>query len=138
MRISALKEGALLIVDHPLGIGFGRNAYGHGLEAKYGEKGLGHSHSGLMDLAIGTGIPGTILWLTFLVALFLVGWRRFREAPDYPPLLLMLGVGGYGFRMLVDSVIRDHMLQQFLLMAGLLAVLATTRRLPRAVSVTGD
>jgi hypothetical protein len=138
MRISALKEGSRLIVDHPLGIGFGRNAYGHGLEAKYGEKGLGHSHSGLMDLAIGTGIPGTLLWLTFLVALFLVGWRRFRDAPDYPPLLLMLVVGGYGFRMLVDSVIRDHMLQQFLLVAGLLAVLAASSRLPRAVSVTAD
>jgi hypothetical protein len=128
MRVSALKEGARLIVDHPLGIGFGRNAYGHGLMAKYGETGLGHSHSGLMDLAIGTGILGIILWLTFLAALFLVGWRRFREAPDYPPLLLMLVVGGYGFRMLVDSIIRDHMLQQFLFLAGLLAVLTALSR----------
>jgi O-Antigen ligase len=127
LRITALKEGLLLVHHHPLGIGFGRNAYGHGLMAKYGDKGLGHSHSGLLDLAIGTGIPGIAIWLAFLALLFSLGWRGFRAAPDYASLLLLLVVGGYGFRMVADSVIRDHMLQQFLFTAGLLATLVASR-----------
>jgi hypothetical protein len=128
LRVTALRSGFRLIVANPLGIGFGRNAYGHALNAQYGDRGLGHSHSGMVDLAIGAGIPGAILWLVFLASLFVIGWRRFRESREYAPLLLMLVVTGYGFRMLVDSVIRDHMLQQFLLLAGLLAVMSAAQR----------
>jgi O-Antigen ligase len=126
-RITCIKEGGRLVLDHPLGIGFGRNAYGHGLKAKFGEGGLGHSHSGIIDLAIGTGFPGALLWLAFVGSLIIVGWRRFAAAPDYPPLLLLLVATGYGSRMLVDSIIRDHMLQQFLFLAGLLAALSVLR-----------
>ncbi len=121
-RIAWLKQGLLMIGEHPFGIGFGRNAYGHGLKAKYGE-GAGHSHSGLLDLAIGTGIPGTLLWLGFFVSLMRLAWKRARAAHGYAAMLLMLLLLDFGLRMVVDSVIRDHMLQQFMFLAGLAAVL---------------
>lgn len=128
LRVTALRSGFRLIATNPLGVGFGRNAYGHALQMQIGDKGLGHSHSGMVDMAIGGGIPGAVLWLAFLGSLFSLGWRRFRDSRDYAPLLLMLLVTGYSVRMLVDSVIRDHMLQQFLLLAGLLAVLSMPQR----------
>lgn len=134
-RIAAIKEGARLVIEHPLGNGYGRNAYGDALQQKYGERSLGHSHSGFVDLAIGTGVPGALLWLGFLTTLVITGWRSFRATKAYAPLLLLLITAGYGARMLVDSVIRDHMLQQFLFLLGLLAVMtvvpAGSRRVNR-------
>ena len=122
MRIAWFKQGLLIIGEHPLGIGFGRNAYGHGLKAKYGE-GRGHSHSGLLDLAIGTGVPGTLLWLGFFVSLMRLAWKRSRATHSHAAILLMLLLLDFGARMFLDSIIRDHMLQQFLFLAGLVAVM---------------
>ena len=122
MRIAWLKQGLLIIGEHPLGIGFGRNAFGHGLKAKYGQGG-GHSHSGLLDFAIGTGVPGTLLWLGFFVSLMRLAWKRFRATQSYAAILLMLLLLDFGARMFLDSVIRDHMLQQFLFLVGLAAVM---------------
>jgi hypothetical protein len=122
MRIAWLKQGLFIIGEHPLGIGFGRNAYGHGLKAKYGE-GRGHSHSGLLDLAIGTGVPGTLLWLGFFVSLMRLAWKRSRATHSHAAILLMLLLLDFGARMFLDSVIRDHMLQQFMLLAGFASVI---------------
>ncbi len=132
-RIAWFKEGLLIVTEHPWGIGFGRNAFGHGLKAKYGE-GAGHSHSGLLDLAIGTGVPGVVLWLGFLAGLGHVAWKQYRQAPSFAALLLLLLSLDFGARMVVDSVIRDHMLQQFMLLAGFAAVLAVApaKRKPSA------
>ena len=122
MRIAWFKQGLLIIGEHPFGIGFGRNAYGHGLKAKYGE-GRGHSHSGLLDLAIGTGVPGTLLWLGFFVSLMRLAWKRARATHNHAAILLVLLLLDFGARMVVDSVIRDHMLQQFMLLVGFASVI---------------
>jgi hypothetical protein len=123
LRIAWIKESFLLISDHPLGIGFNRNAFGHGLMMKYGE-GRGHSHSGILDMAIGTGIPGALLWLAFLVSLAWLGLRCFCATGTFATLTLSLIVLDYSTRMFVDSIVKDHMLQQFMLVAGLLAAQA--------------
>ena len=120
LRIAWLKEGLGLVRDHPLGVGFGRDAFGHGLKAKYGQ-GSGHSHSGLLDMAIGLGIPGVLLWLGFFASLASVAGRQYRANKSYAALLLLLLLTDYGVRMVLDSVIRDHMLQQFMFLAGLAA-----------------
>jgi O-antigen ligase len=124
LRVAWFKEGLLLVADHPLGTGFDRNAFGRGLRLKYGE-GRGHSHSGILDIAIGTGIPGVVIWVVFLVSLARLGLRRFLDTGSYAGLALFFVVLDFSTRMLLDSVTKDHMLQQFVLVSGLLAVLAT-------------
>lgn len=121
-RVAWIKEGLLLIADHPLGIGYGRNAFGHALHVKYGVAGVGHSHSGLIDLGVGTGIPGILLWLGFIGSLMSVAWKRYDGHKSYYALVLLFIVAGFFSRMLVDSISRDHMLQQFLFLVGLLAL----------------
>jgi hypothetical protein len=123
LRIAWLKEGMLLVAEHPLGIGFDRNAFGRGLQLKYGE-GKGHSHSGLLDMAISTGIPGVLMWIAFLVSLARLGWRRFLDTGNYAGLALFFVLLDFSTRLLLDSVTKDHMLQQCMLVTGLLAVLA--------------
>ena len=123
MRLARMKAGVDLTLENPWGVGFGRNAFGHAVMKKYGES-SSHSHSGLIDLAVGTGIPGTLLWLGFLASLATLAWRSFRRTRDYGALALLLLVTGYSTRMVLDSIIRDHMLQMFLFLAAFLAVIA--------------
>jgi hypothetical protein len=126
-RIARIRAGLLLMTDYPLGVGFGRNAFGHAVEKKYGQR-AAHSHSGIIDLGVGLGVFGVVLWLAFLGALLCLGYRGLRESRDFPALALLFLTTGYGFRMLVDSTIRDHMLQMFLFLVAFLAV-ATAARL---------
>jgi O-antigen ligase len=122
LRVAWFKEGGLLVLEHPLGVGFGRNAFGHGLEQKYGE-GEGHSHSGLLDMAIGAGIPGAALWLLFILSLFAAGIAHYRSNRGFAALALILVTTDYGVRMVLDSIVRDHMLQQFMFIAAATATL---------------
>ena len=127
LRTVMLKEGLQIVAAHPLGVGYGRNAFGHALKAKYGQ-GTGHSHSGLLDLAIGVGIPGVVLWLALLGYAAYAGAAAFLRRNSYPGLALLVFVITFGVRMIFDSVIRDHMLQQFMFTAALLATLAWPSR----------
>ncbi len=127
MRVAWAKEGSILILENPFGVGYGRNAFGHALKAKYGEGG-GHSHSGIIDLGIGTGIPGVVLWILFVGGLAFYGAKSFYKYKSYYGLLLCFIAGGYFFRMLVDSTIRDHMLEQFMFLAGMFLALTVKEK----------
>jgi O-antigen ligase len=123
LRIAWFKEGLALARENLWGVGFGRNAFGHAVTAKYGEP-KGHSHSSFIDLLVGIGIPGIALWLGFLGNLAWSGLSRFRATGSGYPLALFFVVVDFATRMFVDSNVRDHMLQTFMFLAGLLAVLA--------------
>ena len=122
MRIARMRAGLSLMADYPLGVGFGRNAFGHAVEKKYGMR-TSHSHSGIIDLGAGIGVPGVLLWLGFLGVLLRLGYRGLCQSHSFPALALLFLTAGYSFRMLVDSTIRDHMLQMFLFLAAFLAVI---------------
>lgn len=121
LRVAWVKEGMRTVLDHPLGVGFGRNAFGHARLQKYGESGRGHSHSGIIDLAIGIGIPGALLWGGFLVSLLYFSYRGLIVSQNYHAFFLFFLTATFSVRMFVDSVMRDHMLQMFMFLVGLSA-----------------
>ncbi len=121
MRIAWLKEGLKAVAEHPLGVGYGRNAFGHAMEAKYGARAGGTSHSSLLDITIGAGIPGALLWCAFLVSVAFHAFGSYRAEKNYFALALFLLTIGYGVRMVLDGTARDHILEQFLFLTGLLA-----------------
>jgi len=126
LRIAMIKEGLGIVAAHPLGIGFHRNAFGHGLAQTYGA-GSGHSHSSLLDIAIGAGIPGLLLICAFLVSLFVTGWQAERLRQDGIGLLLALLAVATLARAALDSCLRDHMLQMTLFFFGILLGALTAR-----------
>lgn len=128
VRIAWFKQGLMLAGEHPLGVGFGRNAFGHAFTAKYGEA-KGHSHSSFIDLLVGIGIPGMMLWLAFLASLLVLAARGFAVGWGYP---LFFVVVDFSARMVVDSNVRDHMLQMFLFIVAALGVTLVRRRAPAA------
>ncbi|TAM46983.1 MAG: O-antigen ligase domain-containing protein [Gammaproteobacteria bacterium] len=123
LRLARAKVSLEFVREHPWGMGFGRNIFGHAVKRKYGEN-PSHSHSGLIDMALGTGIPGVLLWGAFLASIGYVAGKAYVRARSYSALLLVLLVTSYSVRMVLDSIIRDHMLQMFLFLAAFLAVAA--------------
>lgn len=119
-RLAWIKEGTKLIQVHPLGLGYNRNAFGVGIEQSYHQKPRSlHAHSGLIDFTIANGLPGLLLWVAFLGALACVGWAAFSTGNIAVGLMLMFLVSSFFGRSIVDSNLRDHILQQFLFLAGL-------------------
>lgn len=120
-RIAYLKEGVKLLVEHPWGTQIGRDAFNRLIHAKYGTAGMSHAHNGLIDLGLSVGFPGMALWLAFLFLLAGWGLRGWSRERDPVGLALFLAVLGFGTRMLLDSTLRDHVIEEFALIAALLA-----------------
>lgn len=130
-RLAWIKEGVLLVRDQPLGSGFSRSAFGDRIVQKYTAATSlegAHSHSGIVDFAIANGLPGLFLWFAFMAALIWLGWRAYRSGNVASGLMLVFLVTGFLGRSLVDSTLRDHMLQQFMFLALLFSVLARQKQ----------
>jgi O-antigen ligase len=122
LRIAWFKEGLLLVKENPLGIGYDRKAFSAALRLKYEDLSLifEHSHSGWLDWAIGTGIPGTLLLLGFFASLVRAGGLAYYAYRSPYGLVLVFMVTGFASRMVVDGNNHDHSLQQFMFLIGLL------------------
>lgn len=120
LRFAWWFEGSKIILDHPLGIGFGRNAFGHAIQFKYHLKRrtLGHAHSAIIDLGIQTGIIGIILWFLFGGYLLYLSYKYFFLENNYFAIILFFNVTGFYTRALVDSNMRDHMFLTFMALIG--------------------
>ncbi len=123
LRIAWAKEGLRLVLEHPLGVGYGREAFGRGLMQKYGEHALWHSHSGLLELAIGAGLPAVFLWLVFIGMLLHQGYRHVRAGGGYAAFFLLLFAGGFFFRSIIDFNTKNHVLMTFFFLVGITAML---------------
>ncbi|MBC8021722.1 MAG: O-antigen ligase family protein [Burkholderiales bacterium] len=120
-RISYLKEGVRLLFEQPLGMGIGRDAFRRAIHAKYGTAGMSHAHNGYLDLAMSVGTPGLVLWLGFLAALVVFAARAGEAAGTGLRMALALVVASFAARTMLDATLRDHIIEEFMLVAGLLA-----------------
>lgn len=119
-RVAWAYEGSKIIFENPLGIGFGRNAFGHALEMKYGkdaQRGY-HSHSSIIDLTIGIGLIGLLLWSFFIILVIKNAVKLFKTEINFFAMLTFFLTTGFFTRSLVDSNMRDHMFLQFMFLVG--------------------
>jgi len=121
-RIAWAKMGLEEITKHPLGVGYSRNAFRHSLELDYkvDDLRIGHSHSGIIDLTLGIGIPGVLLWITFIFYLFRASIFYFKNQYNIFAILLFFNITGFFVRSIVDSNMRDHMFLMFMLIIGVI------------------
>jgi hypothetical protein len=69
-RISWAIVGSRLLVEHPLGYGVVEKSFGHLAKQYWPDTTVTQTHSGLLDLMLGIGIPGALLiLLSFVFAL---------------------------------------------------------------------
>ena len=117
-RIAWIHSGLDLINESPLGYGFARNTFSRSLTWTGQSNHVEHSHSGFINLGIGLGIPGIILWVMFCLSLIFSGYRAFLLRRDVLGLALVLVTTGFLGRMVLDTVNKDHMLHIFLFSVG--------------------
>jgi len=124
-RIAWAKKSIDYIILDPLGIGFGRNAFGHAMRMHHPDMidliPAGQtSHSSILDLTVGTGIVGLILWLIFVLKVALYAFKKFMQDGSFFSILTVFITVGYFSRGLVDANMRDHMFLQFMLLLGII------------------
>lgn len=122
IRSFSAKIGLQAIVQHPLGLGYGPDAFGRHLAQAHGVAGLVSSESGWIDFTLANGIPAILLFLALSWALMRRGWRVFGDG-DTVGLALTLAVLNYAGRCALDGYLSGSRLTGFVLMASTLLAL---------------
>lgn len=118
-RSSWASLGLRGIVAHPLGIGYGADAFGRYLAAQHGVTGFVSSHNGWIDFTLANGVPALLLLLGLAGALMWRGWLGFR-AGNAAGLALTLATLNYVGRCAMDGYLTGSRLTGFAIMAGVL------------------
>lgn len=120
LRAAWAHQAVMVIGEHPLGLGFGRDAFGRAVAEKFGFPGMVSSHSGWLDFALGAGLPGLALLLITAGLAIRGGWRQFRQHDDAAGLMFSFFVGGYLLRCLLDGHLSGWRLGLFAFIVGVL------------------
>ena len=120
LRVALARVAWRYLLEHPLGTDTTREALKELVTSEYPNAIVAHSHNSYLDLGLATGFPGLLLWVAFLFALAWYGLRSYRETHSPYAMALILVVLGYLLRGGLDSIFRDHMIEQFMLCVGVL------------------
>jgi hypothetical protein len=122
LRTAWAKVAVAGIAAHPLGLGFGADAFGREVLASYGVGGFISSHSGWLDFALANGLPGLALLLALAGALMRRGWKDFARGGG--GLALLLVTLNYIGRSAIDGNLTGSRLAGYAIVAGVLWGLA--------------
>jgi len=136
LRLAWAKKGVEYIIKNPIGIGFGRNAFGHAIQMYEGvDSARGyHAHSSLIDLTIGAGLAFLFLWMLFIIYIVVYFFKSYRENPNFYAITGLLFTSAFFLRSIVDSNMRDHVFQQFFFFLGVLLALQVFMQLKKSES----
>lgn len=118
-RLSFITVGLTMARHLPLGLGYTRQAFSHAVKAQYGERSK-HAHSGFIEYLIAMGWPGLAGWFVFLGLALRRAVRAFLHDSNCLGLVTAFLVTGFAGRMMIENITRDHMLEMFLFLLGLL------------------
>jgi len=119
-RIAFVHAALRFLAQNPLGTEVSRDAFKKLVSVSYAPTVEGHPHNSYLDLGISVGLPGLAFWLAFLGTMIWFGWRSFRRWKNPAGIALLMVVLGFALRSLLDSIVRDHIIQEFMLTCGLL------------------
>ena len=126
LRVAWIKEGLITLWHHPLGVGYGRGAFAHALTLRFGKLANAiEPNNSILNMAVGAGIPGALLWVGEFVSLGRVAALRLRGASAFESRFLLLIVLAFGLRMFVDNDMQNYTLEQVCFFVGFLLPLAT-------------
>nr|WP_246842242.1 MULTISPECIES: O-antigen ligase family protein [unclassified Leclercia] len=131
-RASFFHQGWKLIAEHPAGIGARKEAFRYVLrrDTQDNRITIPHSHYGLIEFGIQNGVIGIAGWLILLVGCWYIGWREFRRGNVMVGMFLLLYTVGFFCRTMVDHNLKDHYLEQYMLLTGLLVGMCALRPAP--------
>lgn len=119
LRFAWADESIDLIIEHPFGIGYSRNAFGYGVYLKYNLGRGMHSHSGILDFTIAVGIIGILIWFLFILTILIYSYKYFKKNYSFYALVVFFITVDFFSRSFLDSNMRDHIILEFMLLLGL-------------------
>ncbi|AUY39292.1 O-antigen ligase family protein [Leclercia adecarboxylata] len=128
-RASFFHQGWKLIAEHPAGVGAKKEAFRFVLrrDTQDNRITIPHSHYGLIEFGIQNGVIGIAGWLILLVGCWYIGWREFRRGNMMVGMFLLLFTISFFSRTMVDHNLKDHYLEQYMLLTGLLVGMCALR-----------
>lgn len=96
------RIGVQGILEHPLGLGYGSDAFGRYMVELGAPLGMVSSHSGWLDFALANGVVGLALFLLLLFLLMRRGWLAFISGSE-AGLILMFVILNFAVRSLLDG-----------------------------------
>lgn len=128
-RASFFHQGWKLVGEHPAGIGPRKEAFRYVLrrDTQDNRINIPHSHYGLIEFGIQNGIAGIAGWLILLAGCWYIGWREFRKGNTMVGMFLLLFTIGFFSRTMVDHNLKDHYLEQYMMLTGLLIGMCALR-----------
>ena len=130
-RMMAARAGSMLALQNPMGIDQSKQAFQQAITNYCGSTPkilISHSHDAWVDTALAIGIPGAILLFLVLMSYLKTGFTSFRAHASSSPFGLALFASSFMwiFRGLLDSTMRDQMLEMqafiFALLAGIILI----------------
>jgi O-antigen ligase len=118
VRIAYDKAGVEAILEHPLGYGVSRHAFERLVQKKYPDARIANSHNGYIDLTTAIGLPGLILLIAAILALF----KQAKQSANWGNLTHWM-IGSVMVYWLIDPISRDHYFYALLLLIGLFSAL---------------
>ena len=139
-RIAWAHEGWRMLIEHPWGTEISRSVFQKLVMEKYGYTTIPHSHNSWIDFGLQVGIPGLALWGWFLMSMVRFGWHIWRKDNEPLGMVLSVLIILLAIRGLMDSIFRDHEIEQFMLVVGLLfgALIVQSNRHPRELAFYSD
>ena len=128
-RVMAARSGLLMALENPMGINGSKHAYKIAI-AQFCQKPpeifIPHTHNGWIDTALAIGIPGALLLLLIMLNYATQGFRMIRSGSRTNSFAIALFVSAviWILRGILDSTLRDHMLEMQAFTFALLLVLA--------------
>jgi O-antigen ligase len=128
-RVMAARSGLNLVLQHPMGIDGSKQAYQIAIKQFCGGVPaivIFHAHNGWIDTALAIGIPGALLLFMVMINYGVQGFRLNREPASFNPFALALFASAclWLLRALLDSTLRDQMLEMQAFVLPLLLTLA--------------
>ena len=115
-RVMVARSGFDLMSEHPMGINGSKQAYQIAINQFCGKAPvivISHAHNGWIDTALAIGIPGALLLLFVLINYGVQGFRLGNGSYPFNAMGLALFASAFIwlFRALLDSTLRDQMLE---------------------------
>jgi uncharacterized protein with PQ loop repeat len=128
-RVMAARSGLLMALENPMGINGSKQAYQTAI-TQFCQKPpaifIPHTHNGWIDTALAIGILGALLLLLIMLNYATQGFRMIKSEGRANPFAIALFVSAviWILRGILDSTLRDHMLEMQAFTFALLLVLA--------------
>jgi hypothetical protein len=128
-RIMAARSGLVMVLENPMGINGSKKAYQTAITMFCQNPPaifISHTHNGWIDTALAIGIPGAFLLLLVMLNYATQGFRMIKASGKINAFAIALFISAavWVLRGILDSTLKDHMLEMQAFTFALLLVLA--------------